>query len=114
MPGLPPKASRSSGYSTSECGEQLNKRNYNHPTMKTSPRPSPVWCTPGAIALLPVPFTSCSKCETCTYEVTDVHGNRTTQPFREICGKKHQRDGDRQACESMAALNGSTCVCSTN
>ncbi len=57
---------------------------------------------------------ACQKCETCSYTVQDANGNKTTESFREICGKKYQRDIDRGACETMAALNGSTCVCTKN
>jgi len=71
--------------------------------------------TPLLLALaLSLILPACQKCESCSYMVQDANGNLRTQPFREICGKKYERDIDREACHFMAALNGSTCVCSKN
>jgi hypothetical protein len=49
---------------------------------------------------------ACQKCETCSYTVQVASGNKTTEAFREICGRKYQRDIDRGACETIAAQYG--------
>jgi len=56
------------------------------------------------ITLLP----ACQKCETCSYTYSN---GKETYTFPETCGDKNKRDAQRHACETMAAMAGTTCVC---
>lgn len=67
-----------------------------------------------ALLTLALLLPACQKCETCSYTYNGSNGSPTTYTFPEVCGKEFKRDAQREACNTAAALAGTTCQCTKN